>query len=226
MSVAAHALKRTGIAAAGLLAVMLMLMPASRAFAQDQNQPGGGQGGPGGGRGNFDPEQFRQRIFERIKETMGATDDEWAVIQPKIEKVQQLQRQTSRGGAGMGMLFGRGGRGGGGGPGGGGDRGPGGDGGGRGDRGDRGPRGGGAGGAFAAAGTFGGDENSPVALANRELQRSIEGNASADELKAKLAALREARTKAREELSKAQQELRELLTTKQEAALVMMGMLE
>ena len=41
-----------------------------------------------------------------------------------------------------------------------------------------------------------------------------------------MAKLREARTKAREDLTKAQNELRELLTMKQEAALVMMGMLE
>jgi Spy/CpxP family protein refolding chaperone len=213
MSVAAHALKRTGLVAAGLLAVVLTALPASRAVAQDQ--PAQGQGGQGQPRGNFDPEQFRQRIAERMKEVMGASDDEWSVIQPKLDKVMQLQRQSASG-RGMGALFGRGGRGPGGGGPGGGDRGPGG--GDRGDRGDR-QRGG-------PGGLFGGDENSPVALASRELQKSVENNAGADELKARLTALREARTKAREELTKAQHELRELLTTKQEAALVMMGMLE
>jgi hypothetical protein len=109
----------------------------------------------------------------------------------------------------MGMLFGggRGGRGQGGGDRG--DRGQG------GDRGDRGPRG----------GPFG-EDDSAVSQRSRELQQAVESNASSDELKTKLAALREARAKAREDLTKAQAELRELLTMKQEAALVMMGMLE
>lgn len=44
--------------------------------------------------------------------------------------------------------------------------------------------------------------------------------------KAALTALREARAKAREELEKAQKELKDLLTLKQEARLVTMGLLE
>jgi hypothetical protein len=192
----------------------MLVVPAGGAVAQDQNQgqDRGGRGGPGGGRGNFDPEQFRQRIAERMKEALGASDEEFAIIQPKIEKVMQLQRQTASGG-GMGALFVGGGRGRGG---------PGGGGGG----GDRGPGGGGGGGAGGGPGGPFGSDNSPVAEARRDLQKSVEANASADELKAKMAKLREARTKAREDLTKAQNELRELLTMKQEAALVMMGMLE
>ena len=54
----------------------------------------------------------------------------------------------------------------------------------------------------------------------------MEGNASADDLKAKMTALREARAQARQQLTQAQAELKELLTAKQEAALVMMGLLE
>jgi hypothetical protein len=202
----------------------VLTVPSARAMAQEQDRGdrGGDRGGPGG-RGNFDPEQIRQQIAQRMKERIGASDEEWSVLQPKVEKVMQLQRRTASGG-GMGMLFGRGGRGGGG-PGGGdrGDRG-----GDRGDRGgDRGDRGGDRGDRRGpGGGLFGGDDDSPVAQARRELQRSIEANANADELKAKIAAFREARTKAREELTQAQQELRELLTMKQEAALVMMGMLE
>jgi Spy/CpxP family protein refolding chaperone len=217
MSVASHVLNRAGVASVGLLALVLSAAMPSATIAQDQpgqggrgpGGPGGGPGGPGGGRGNFDPEQFRQRIAERMKEVLGANDEEWGVIQPKLEKVMTLQRQSA-GGRGMGMLFG-GGRGGRGQGGGGdrGDRGPG------GDRGDRGPRG----------GPFG-DDDSAVSQRSRDLQQAVESNASSDELKAKLAALREARAKAREDLTKAQAELRELLTMKQEASLVMMGMLE
>lgn len=197
MSTGTQVMNKARVASTALVALALMLVVPVGAFGQDQppgererggqEGPGGGRDGRGGGRGGFDPEQFRRRIAERMKEALGASDDEFAVIQPKIEKVMDLQRQS---GGGMGMLFGGG-------------RGPGG-------RGGRGP---------------GGDE-SPISAARRELQKSVEANAGPDELKAKMASLRAARAKGREELTKAQQELRELLTMKQEAALVMMGMLE
>src|SRR5438067_13070735 len=49
---------------------------------------GGGQGGQqGGGQGgNFDPAQFQQRMNDRLKESLKASDDEWAVIQPLLQK--------------------------------------------------------------------------------------------------------------------------------------------
>ena len=228
MSAAPGKGRKAGVLMTGLfgsaLAVVSFALPAS---AQDQNQGGGqgqGQGQGGGGRrgggqggGGFDPEQFRQRMQERLKERLAASDEEWKVIQPKIDKVMTLQRQSTSG-RGMGMLFGggRGGRGpGGGGPGGGGP-------------GAGGPGGGGPGG---GGGGFGGgpggpQDDSPVAQKARDLQQSIDNNAGAEELKAKLAALREARAKAREQLTAAQGELKELLTAKQEAALVVMGLLE
>ena len=224
MSVASRVLSKAGVASMGLLALLLSVAMPQTSAAQDQPaQPGqGGQGGPGGGGrgqggpggggrgGNFDPEQFRQRMFDSLKERLAANDEEWGVIQPKVEKVMQLQRQQASG-RGMGMLFGRGRGGPGGGGGDRGERGPGG-----GDRGDRGGRG----------GPFGGDEDSAISQRSRELQQAVENNASSEELKTKMAALREARAKAREELTKAQTELRELLTMKQEATLVMMGMIE
>src|SRR2546427_2216810 len=58
--------------------------------AQDQPAP----------RGNFDPAQFRQRMMDRYKERLEVTsDDEWKVIQDRIEKVTQLQRDLRIGGA-------------------------------------------------------------------------------------------------------------------------------
>lgn len=216
MSAAPRSRRKAGVLFAGLIGsalAVLCIAQASPGQEQNQGNQGGNQGqgqsgdgvGRRGGR-NFDPEQFRQQISQRMKERLGASDEEWTVLSPKIDKVMTAQRQASTGGRGMGMLFGggRGGRSG---------RGPGGDGGNRGDRRGRG-------------GPFGGNEESPVAVKARELQQSIENNAGADELKAKLAALREARTKAREQLTAAQNELKELLTAKQEAALVVMGMLE
>jgi chromosome segregation ATPase len=51
-------------------------------------------------------------------------------------------------------------------------------------------------------------------------------NATSDEIKAKLSVLRKAREAAKQELAQAQRELRELLTLRQEAMLVVMGLLE
>jgi HlyD family secretion protein len=99
-----------------LLAILLCAVPSTSAFAQ----AGGGQGGGGqGGPPRFDPAQFRQMMMDRLREQLKASDDEWAVLQPKIEKVMQAQQNSMGGGMGMGMLFG-GGRGPGG-PGGGGE---------------------------------------------------------------------------------------------------------
>ena len=58
----------------------------------------------------FDPAQFRQMIMDRLKEQLGATDDEWKVLEPKLEKVMTAQRENMGGFAGLGMLFGGGGR--------------------------------------------------------------------------------------------------------------------
>ena len=51
-------------------------------------------------------------------------------------------------------------------------------------------------------------------------------NATSDEIKSKLSALRKAQVTAKQELAVAQKELRELLTLRQEAMLVVMGLLE
>jgi len=155
----------------------LTMVGAMPAFAQ-QDGGGGRQGGQ-----RFDPAQMRERMQERIKETMGATDDEWKVLQPKIEKVQTLQF-SQRGGFGGGR------------------------------------RGGAGGGADQQPTT-------PVGIASADLRTVLENkDASADVLKQKLQALRDAREKAKQELVAAQAELKELLTVRQEAVLVSMGMLD
>lgn len=153
------------------LALCLFAMPVAA-----QNQPGGG---------GFDPAQMRQRMMDRMKEMLGASDDEMQAIAPKLEKVMQLQRDSN--GGGMRMLFGR----------------------------------------------RGGDQQqqqqqpqSAVQQKAKELQDAVEANAPAADIKAKMQALRDARAAARQELTKAQAELKELLTQKQEATLLMMGMLE
>jgi hypothetical protein len=140
-------------------------------------------------RGNFDPAQFRERRLTQIKEQLGATDEEWKVLSPKIEKVMIAQF------AGFG-----GGRGGRGGPGGGGNGG--------GNNADNQPQ-------------------TPVAKASADLRATLENkDAPADDIKAKLAALRDAREKVKADLQASQKELKEILTQRQEAVLVTNGMLE
>ncbi len=142
-------------------------------------------------RRRFDPERMRQMILERIKENLGATDEDWKVLKPKVEKVQTLSRQA-RGGGGMGMFFGRR---------------------------RRRPAGEGE-----AAPTR---ELSAVEKKVQELQTLLENEeAKPEEITKKLTALREAREKAKQKLAKAQKQLRELLSVRQEAQLVLMGLLD
>jgi hypothetical protein len=188
----------------GFLATSLLVGSLS-VSALGQAQPGGNQGGnppPGGngqpgGRGNFDPAARRQQMMDRLKEQLGASDDEMQALMPKIEKVMQLQRDA--GGGGMRGMFGgrRGGQGGPGGP-------------------------GGAGGPGGPTGP-----ESPVRQKAAELQETLANkDAKPDEIKAKLDALRQARQQAKQDLTAAQQELKGLLTQRQEAVLVEFGMLE
>ncbi len=166
---------------------------------QRGGQRGNMQGPPGQGPGGrFDPERMRQMMEQRMQEALGATDTEWKVLGPRVMKVQELSRQTS--GGSRGMMFGRGMRGGPGGQGGpGGRRGPGGM--------DR--------------------ELTEVEKVQEELQTTLENTAATpDAIKQQLTKLRQAREKAKQELAKAQQDLRQVLTLRQEATLVLMGMLD
>jgi hypothetical protein len=163
--------------------------------------------GGGGGYANFN-----QRMNDRLKTALKASDDEWAVIQPLLEKVQTAMRATTAGRFGGGGGFGGGGRrgGGGGGPGGGG---PGGGGPGGGGPGGGGPGGPGAGG--------------PTADAATALRTALASDATAPaDIQAKLQALRDARKKAAGDLDQARADLEKVLTLRQEATLVQMGLLE
>ena len=67
----------------------------------------------------------------------------------------------------------------------------------------------------------------PVAKASADLRTALENkDTPAEDIAKKLAALREARDKARADLTAVQKELKEVLTQRQEAVLVTMGMLE
>lgn len=153
-------------------------------------------GGPGGG--NWDPAQMRQRMMERYREQFKIKDDaEWKLIEERIAKVTEAR---------MAVGFGRGPGGFGGGRG----RGPGGPGGGGGEQGGR-------------RGGFPGMEPSAEAT---DLQKALDADAPASEVKAKLEKYRDS-VKAKEAaLEKAQGDLRQVLTAKQEAAAVLGGLLK
>ncbi len=186
--------------------------------------PGGGPGGPGGpndqrgGGGGDRREQFRQRMNERLKTSLKATDDEWSVIQPLLEKVQDKQREAMVG------------RFGGGGPGGGGPGGPGGPGGRRPDAGGPGnPPNNGGGGPPPNGRPPGGDPRrgpatSPEAQALRAALES-DGTSTTD-IKAKLQAVRDAHKRAADELTAARDNLKKVLNLRQEAVFVLAGILE
>ena len=182
----------TAALAASLLLNSPRLMaqaPASPAPATSGSTANGG-GGPGGG-------NWQQRMADRIKTNLKATDDEWAVIQPLLQKVIDL-RMAGRGGG-----FGGGGRRGGG---------PGGPGGGN---------NGGGGGNPPPAPT------GPGAAEAQALSTALDSDSTSnDDIKAKLAALRDARKKNAADLQTARENLQKVLTLRQEAVLVNMGILE
>lgn len=194
--------RKTILGVAAVLVIGLLL--ASQSLSQPEQrgqrgQRGGAQAGPGGRQ--FDPARMRQMMEQRMREQLGATEQEWKVLGPRVTKVAELGRQTSGFGRG-GMMFGMGGRRGG--PGG-----PGGNrfGGGRPGAPDR--------------------EQTAVEKAQEQLRTVLENDsATPDQIKKELTALRTAKEKAKQQLAAAQQELREIITVRQEATLVMMGMLD
>ena len=156
------------------------------------------------GGGNFDPAQMQQRMMDRYKEQLEVkSDDEWKIISERVTKVMDARRNL-----GGGNLFGR-------------------------------RTGGGPGGATGTndpsadnqnqnrrnrgGGIFGPTEPDPAAEA---LQKAIDAKAPAEEIKAKLAAYRASRKDKQAKLDKAQDELRQVLSLRQEGMAVLAGLLQ
>ena len=172
---------------AGAAALLFTLAGNARA----QQRPGGG---------NFDPEQFRQRMMETLRERFEVKeDDAWKLISVRLEKIMELRRDA---GGGFGGFRGR--------P-------PGGD----GKQGD-GKQAEGNDAGRRSRGGFGGQPNPDV----EALQKALEAKASPEELKAKMEKLRASRKAKETELEKAQDELRQILTVRQEAVALTMGFLK
>jgi hypothetical protein len=189
----------------GLSILCLLVVATGVAFGQADQQrrrgtPNGqgGNGGDNGGRGNFDPQQMQQQMMERLREQFGITDDaEWKIIGDRVTAVTEARRAIGGGGPGGFAGFG-------------GTRGRGGDTNGGGGGGDRGPGGGRRGG------------GSPESDA---LRQAIQDNLPEAELKSRMTRLRETRKANEEKLTRAQEELRAVLSVRQEAVAVMFGLL-
>ena len=149
---------------------------------------------------NFDPAQFRERQLTRSREQLDVkSDEDWKKIEPLVTKV--MDARTALGG------FGFGGRGGG-----------------------RGRGGGGGGGGDNANSEQGGNNNrnrfGQSSPEEQALEKAIEAKAPADEIKTKLAAVRESRKAKEVALEKAQDELRKVLSPRQEASAVLARLLK
>lgn len=171
-----------------LAALPAMAQPAT---GQDNtnNNNNGNNGGRGnrGGRGNFDPAARRQQFTDYIKQQLGATDEEWAAIQPKLQKMLDAEREV---------------------------------------RGSR--------GYSRRRGSDSSTQNQPtdqpqseVSKASADLRAALANKDTPPaDIDAKLKALRDAREKAKAQVAQAQKELKDILTHRQEAILVNMGMLD
>jgi hypothetical protein len=176
---------------AALLAAALLALGGLTSSVSAQEQKG---------RGGFNPEEMRARMTERVRELLEVkNDDEWKLIQARIEKTQEAQREVRSLNGDFRLLFSRSGEQGGA---------PGGDQGGR----TRGPGG----------SPFGGTPN-PDAEA---FSKAVQNKAPTDELKQRMARVREARKNAEAKYDKAADDLRQVLTVRQEATLVAIGLLK
>jgi hypothetical protein len=182
---------------------LTLVVSAMVTMAQNQgNRRGGG----------FDPAQMRAMMLEQIQQQLGASADEWKALEPLVTNVMDKQRAASSGMRGMMRMFGPGGPGGqpgqGGGPGApGGQPGQG----GGGPNADRPPR------------DFRGEPDPDVEALQAALDKQ---DTPAEDIKAKLTALRTSRTKKEAELKTAREELRKVLTVRQEAQMVLRGILD
>ncbi len=189
------------MAAAGCL-----FLAAANLHAQESAPPAGGFGAP---QGNFDPAQMRQRMMDRMREQFDVQDNaEWQAISDRIAKVMDARRALGGlggggGGPGMGLA---------GGP----------------------PPGGGPPPAEPGAGGQNqrqfrpgpGGFNREPAVELTALRKAVDAKAPAAEIKAKLAELRAARKAKEAALEQAQEDLRQILSARQEAVAVMAGLLK
>jgi hypothetical protein len=192
------------------LAAVAAIVTLATLDARAQAGNGGGNGnGRRGNRGNFDPAQRRQMRLDQAREQLEVTsDDDWKVIGDRVVAVIDAETEAA-------ALRSRGG-----GPGGRGGR-------------NRGGNNGNAdtannGNAQQPQQNTGGNRNGRFGAPSPELealQKAIESNAPADEVKAALAKLHDVRKAKQSKLEAAQEELRKVLSVRQEGQAVLAGLL-
>ena len=165
---------------------------------QGQQEQQGQQGQGFGQRQMQDPEQMQAMITSSLKELLGSTDEEWEIIGPKVLNVYSLTMASSQSrGFNMRTLMG----------------------------GNTGR--GSMQGNTQGRGMDNRSMNTTGGTALEELQTLLESeDTTTSQLRNKMAEVRKERETAIQDLAKAQKELRELLTLKQEAILISIGMLE
>lgn len=187
-----------------VLSVASLVLPgAPGAFAQQD----GGQSGRRWNRDRgFDPSRIRTQMMDRMKEQLGAADEEWVVIEPLLADVMAKQRSARGGGAMLRGFM----------------------------RPPRGPQEGRPPADFDGPPPEGmppqGGPGGPMISDGAEsdaLQAVLDKTESkTEEIQTKLTELRVARKKAEAELQTAREALRKVLTLRQEAQLVLMGYLD
>jgi hypothetical protein len=178
-----------------------LLLSAGNILAQD-NQGGGQGGGRGRGQGGGfggDPAEFQARMMTNIREQLKVKDDtEWKALEGLVQKVMDARREVGTGGGGFGRMFRR--------------------------QGGDNNGGGGAGGQGGGRGRggFGGEPSAEQAA----LDKAIDSGASKDELKSAMAKVRASKKDKEAKLTKAQDDLKKVLSTEQEAVALAMGLVQ
>ena len=84
------------LALAGI--ALALCLSTGQLAAQGRQRGNQGQGRGGQNRGNFDPAQARQRMLDGYKDRLEITnDDEWKIIQDRVEKILHPPRNPRRG---------------------------------------------------------------------------------------------------------------------------------
>ena len=198
--------------------ILILGLLVAQSFSQDQPRQrgrGGGGGGPDaqggqmdrprqgmqGMRGQRDPEQMRrmmqERMMQRVRQNLGATEEEWTRIEPPLAKVMELSQQAEGPGMGMGGRMGM--------------------------RGMN-PRMARPGAPEGEEAPMPEPENK-LDKARMELRQALDGE-DKEAVQKKLDAFRAAREEAQKELAVAKKELKAAVTLPQEAELVLMGYLD
>jgi len=186
----------------GVVLCLLVLLVTVAATAQTPWRSGQRAGARRNAVNQGDRQAMQQRAMHRMRQQLEASETEWQAIEPKLRMVMELSRQVGprRGAAAAGRLQTRAAQG----------------------RRRQRPNG--------QARQPRANANRPVSAvqkASAELQTLLNsGDASPEQIQAKLTALRTARQAAEKELSQARDALKQVVTAKQEARLVLMGLLE